>query len=109
MWQNQLIFKIFSLSIFLFLVAASVEADEKEKRLALNFDKNSICCIMNSDELASKLQKTEGINSARYNKEDRVIILYFNPDKTDKKKIVNKISEITMVPKEFILFPKPKS
>ena len=101
MWLKQRIFKVCLLLLILFVFASQVQAEEK--RLTINFDKNNICCIMNASILVGELEKLEGISNARYNENSRKILVYFNPLKIDVQAIVNKVSKITAVNKQFIL------
>ena len=101
MWLKQRIFKISLLFLMFFVVASHAQADEK--RLTINFDKNNICCIMGKDMIASELKKSEGVNSARFKANERKISLYFEPLKIKMKTIVEKVSEITQIEKQFIL------
>ena len=100
MWLKQRIFKISLLFLMFFVVASHAQADEK--RLTINFDKNNICCIMNKDMIASELKKLKGVNSARFKANEREISLYFEPLKIKMKTIVEKVSEVTQIQKQFI-------
>lgn len=100
-WLKQQIFRICLLFLILSVFASHAQA--KEKRLTINFDKNNICCIMNAPILVSKLEKLEGINTVRYNEDARKILVYFDPSKIAVQAIVDKVSKITDVEKQFIL------
>ncbi len=104
MWQKQPIFKICFL--FIILLVFTSPAQSEEKRLTINFDKNYICCIMNAPIVESELEKHDGINSARYKEKARKILVYFDPVKIAVQGIVDQVSKITHVEKQFIL-PKP--
>ncbi len=101
MWLKQRIFKISLLFLMLSVFPLYVQAEEK--RLTINFDKNNICCIMNAPILVTELEKVDGINIARYKEDARKIMIYFEPLKIAIRTIVDKVSKITAVDKQFIL------
>ena len=68
-----------------------------EKRIIVEFDKSSICCIMNHDLLGKKLEEVNGINIAHFNMGDRKIFLYYQTEKITVQEIIKTVSRITKV------------
>lgn len=73
-----------------------------EKKIVIEFDRSSICCIMNHDLLGEKLEEVEGINTAHFNMGDRKIYLYYETEKITVTKIIGKVSRITKVEEKHI-------
>ena len=74
----------------------------EEKRVALEFDKNFICCIVNHDFIAERLEKIDGINAVHFSLKKRRILAYYDPLKIKVESIVDRLSEITQVDRKFI-------
>jgi hypothetical protein len=79
------------------LCAFPVVADAGERKIVIEFDKSSICCIMNLDLLGKKLEEVDGINTAHFNMGDRKIFLYYETEKITVPEIIKKVSRITKV------------
>lgn len=91
--------------LFLILTAvlfSPTDSYAAEKRVALEFDKSTICCLMNHSTIAKKLEEVDGINTALFNMNKRKVLVYYNPSKIAVPAIVEKLAKITLVEKENI-------
>lgn len=102
MWWKRLSRSAF-LGALLVFIGANSPAVANEIRLVIDFDKGGICCIMNQDAIAGKLEEVDGINVASFNLTKRRIIIYYESEKLTVQAIVDSISEITTVDKKLIL------
>ena len=90
-------------SAFLSAIFGLVQpAFAEEKKVTLEFDKNFICCIVNHDIIAEKLEKIDGINTVHFSLKKRRVLAYYDPSIIKVASIVDKLSKITKVDSKFI-------
>lgn len=74
----------------------------EEKKVALEFDRSMICCLVNHDVISEKLEKVDGINTVLFSLKKRRVLAYYDPLKIKVESIVDRLSKITKVDRKYI-------
>ena len=102
MWWRKLVFSICLSTIICAFVLSNAYADEKKVKIA--FDTDSICCILNYYRMVEELEKLSGVTTASFNERKRYFIVYYEQGKVKVQAIIQRLSKVTDVPEQFILY-----
>ena len=97
--------KFCKLSLIIFFVVLLVLTHPVfagEKKATIEFDRSMVCCLMNHDTIAEKLEKVDGINTVHFSLNKRRVLAYYDPSKIKVESIIDRLSEITKVDRKYI-------